>query len=700
MIILTIYTIVFHTQYEIIAEKARIKAEKLAARAASKESDDEDEDEEEEEPVDEDDLPPKPVHPFVTQVQSLQGEIHSTLFLLLAHPLPETDIYDIASAIVGEIAESVVDHHEAALVTCELAQMVQNSGVVIPNLPSPFASPEGAAAWAHALAQTSHIAEPEGDKKKAPPKPAKGALPPSEPTKQQIDFFYKLVYDGVRTSFLDNSVALFNRVDERLQRDAVVPLKQYNTSLENLFHVASLRAEDCEAGGKVAFVSFHGSAFTDQASVLSAFDVKQSNKVQAVAPVLKLAEFGAKAIVLVYESPSTLATSTTDALLPYFDEIKALIAQQRAEYVIKTTKALRKLKQKPPVFKELTFFKYASFAEFYFHADALLKNTPTQSIPIILIENVLVTGVVPPEPVFVEEESDDEAAPVSLGVEESSLKKRRDFDARRPHRVLVTLDLTAPQPGVPKRTAGSNMPPSVRINVYADAAAAIVEAYGSVVGTSNGAPLWVDGTQCKLFDPASVLPALDRSKITTRFASEDVREACLWAGVLQLLPQSVDYLNAVPDETAPAVVSDSNSDAIETSQIVAPTGKELIAQHFAQLFPYSAVVKKAPKAVVVLGGSIRADKFAALDQLIDLVRVFFKYFSLSLFLLLTFMFSSLLRSTPYFWLASLRCRSCASPDASFSRSTPSPVHNITLCAARSSQKPGCAVASCAGPLTC
>ena len=295
--------------------------------------------------------------------------------------------------------------------------------------------------------------------------------------------------------------------------------------------------------------------------------------------------------------------------------------QLRADYVTRTTKALRKLKQKPPAFKELTFAKYASFAEFYYHSEAFLKSS-SQSIPIILIENVVLPGVVPPEPLFVEEESDDEAAPVSLGIDESGAKKRKDFDARRPHRVQVTLDLTTPQAGAPKRSAGSNAPPAVRVECFADAAAAITEAYAQFAGLSNGPPVWVEGTMCKLFDPVSVLPTLDRKTITTRFAAETVREAFLWSGVVQLWPQRLDYLSSAPQESATtAAPVESDVEAIETVESTEKTPKELIAQHMAHLFPYSATAKKEPKAVVVVGGSIRADKFVALDQLIDLVSV-------------------------------------------------------------------------------
>jgi hypothetical protein len=617
-----------------------VKAERLAARKAALDSDDEleSEDDDEEEPADEEDQPEKPTHPFVAQVQGLIAEVHSTLFLLLTHPLPESEIYDIAYEIVGEVAESVIDHHFRALEVCELKEMVLTHNVVLPTLPSPFTSAEGQAAWTHALAQTSHIAEPEpGAKKGAPPKPAKGAPPPTEATKQQVDFFYKTIYDGVRGSFLDAGVMMFSKVEEALQREAQVPLRKYNASLENLFQVAAPRQEDVVLGdgsqpaqGNIAFVSFDGSAFSQQGAVRSAFDVKQDNKLRAIAPVLKLVEYGAKAVVLLYESPCTVKEPATDAVIPFFDELKNLISQQRADAIAKTTKALRKLKQKPPTYKELVFFKYASFAEFYYHIDTVLKEDANTSqkngffnlnVPIILVENTRAAGVVPPEPPLPELVEDDDDAPLCVGEDESVAKRQRDWDARRPHRVKVTLDLTGPAAGGVKRGTASNKqePPTVRVDCYAHAPSAIQEAFQIMSARSAAPPLWVDANMCKLYDPVSALPSLDRALITQRLVSDEVREAFLWAGTLQLLPQAAEYLQPVTHSAQNVSEGDGVTSAESTA---GPTAKELISQHFARLFPYSASTQKVPKAVVVLGGAIKAEKFAALDQLIDLVSCF------------------------------------------------------------------------------
>jgi hypothetical protein len=629
--------VAFLFQNEKSEQKARIKAARLAERIAALESDEElePEEDEEEEAVDEEDLSAKPVHPFVAQVQGLIAEVHSTLFLLSAHPLPESDIYEIASGIIGDLAESVIDHHLKALEVCELKEMVLTHGTVLPTLPSPFTSPEGAAAWKHALAQTTHIAEPEGGGKgKAPPKPAKGAPPPTEPTKQQVDFFYKTIYDGVRGAFLDAGVGMFGRVDETLQKDAITPLRKYSASLERLFHVAVPRKEDVSptASGKIAFVSLNGGAFSAQNAVQSAFDVKQGNKVKAVAPVLKLVEHGAKAVVMVYESCITEANPAGDAVLLHFDEVKALISQQWADYIAKTNKALRKLKQKPPQYKELVFSKYASFAEFYYHAEGIFKGEEASgsskngyfqlNTPIILIENTLVPGVIPPEPQLQEILSDDDEAPVMLGVEESAVKRQKDWDGKRPHRVQVTLDLTGAAAGAAKRSNASSkvqLPPTIKIECFAHAPSAIQEAVQLVSKSSSGAPLWVDAHLAKVFDPTSLLPTLERAVIPERLVSEEVREACLWSGLLQLLPQAADYLQLAPAASA------TSADGSITTDAPAPTTQELIGQHFARLFPYSAVVKKAPTAVVVLGGSVRAEKFAVLDQLIDVVSVFYNF---------------------------------------------------------------------------
>lgn len=608
-------------------------------RAAADSDDDEPEEEEEEEEeegeADDEDEWSKPVHPFVAQVQGLIAEVHSSLHLLVTHPLPETEIYEIASGILGELAESVVDHHLAALEVCELKDMVLTHNVVLSALPSPFTSAEGEAAWKHALTQTSHIVEPEpGAKKGAAPKPTKNAPPPTEPTKQQVDFYYKTIYEGVRGSFLDAGVSVFTKVEELLQSEATTPLRKYGASLENLFQVGAVRLEDLTAGvtagaqGRMAFVAFDGGAFSQQSAVRSAFDVRRESKLRAIAPVLKLVEDGAKAVVLLYESSCVVPDPATDTVLPFFDEFKNLISQQRADVVTKTHRALRKLKQKPPTHKELVFYKYASFAEFYHHVDALLKEDTNSSqkngffnlnIPIILVENTRATGVVPPEPPLPELVEEDDEAPISIGEEESAAKRQRDWEARRPHRVQVTLDLST-SGGKRVGASAKQQPSTVRAECYAHAPSAIQEAFEIMKERSSAPPLWVDAQAGKLYDPLSELPALDRKLVSQRLVSDELREAYLWAGVLQLLPQAAEYLGEALQPAAQSSAVDGAADGgPETVAVATRSAKELIAQHFARLFPYSAVSKKAPKAVVVLGGQIRAEKFVVLDHLIDLV---------------------------------------------------------------------------------
>jgi hypothetical protein len=101
--------------------------------------------------------------------------------------------------------------------------------------------------------------------------------------------------------------------------------------------------------------------------------------------------------------------------------------------------------------------------------------------------------------------------------------------------------------------------------------------------------IWVECSGAKIFDPKS---AFDELHVDGRFVSEQIREMFLWVGVFQILPTFAEFL---VDE------------------------KGSVSGHLGKLFPASMESKAAPTSTAVLGGSIRADKFFVLDQLLDLV---------------------------------------------------------------------------------
>ena len=135
--------------------------------------------------------------------------------------------------------------------------------------------------------------------------------------------------------------------------------------------------------------------------------------------------------------------------------------------------------------------------------------------------------------------------------------------------------------------------------------------------------------------------------ISRRLVSKDVREACLWMGVLQLLPQAVHLLTEMDEakeaetlaiergkeeehawlqleaaDQAAAEAGEEERDPLPPRPS-APTWKppSPSAVHFTRLFTSFTnfhTPSEGPRLTVVLGGEIRSDKFRILDELIGI----------------------------------------------------------------------------------
>ena len=127
------------------------------------------------------------------------------------------------------------------------------------------------------------------------------------------------------------------------------------------------------------------------------------------------------------------------------------------------------------------------------------------------------------------------------------------------------------------------------VECFADPASAISEAYYRKPTIRPHDVIWVECSGAKIFDPKS---AFDELHVDGRFVSEQIREMFLWVGIFQILPAFAEFL-----------VGEKGS----------------VSWHLGKLFPASVESKAAPTSTAVLGGSIRADKFCVLDQLLDLV---------------------------------------------------------------------------------
>ena len=197
--------------------------------------------------------------------------------------------------------------------------------------------------------------------------------------------------------------------------------------------------------------------------------------------------------------------------------------------------------------------------------------------------------------------SDDDEAPIPIGRSESASQKLHDWIKRSPHTLAVAV------PTGEKK--------SVKVDCFCSGSAAVAEVIAKIIAFGNEY-IWVEASAEKLFEVESFSAfqnvkvshsaleriAADLQVISNRFVSEEVREAFLWSGVLHSLPRAPDF--------AASVEKDSENELVTS---------KLIGRHLLSIFPNTLQRGDKPKAVAVIGGSIRADKWRVLDQLVDLV---------------------------------------------------------------------------------
>ena len=119
----------------------------------------------------------------------------------------------------------------------------------------------------------------------------------------------------------------------------------------------------------------------------------------------------------------------------------------------------------------------------------------------------------------------------------------------------------------------------------------------------------------------------------------------LWVGTMQLMPLSAQLLNEFEDSRTASADSATNTTESQMSRNTPSPALSVASTHFGRIFSPSVstpapVAQTAypmlpfnpntlsprnvpvvpPRFTVVLGGEIRADKFRALDRLIDMVR--------------------------------------------------------------------------------
>jgi hypothetical protein len=567
-------------------EKERLKQERIAERRAAAiatgdDPDDEEEDDEEEED-EEEDLENIIVieHPLVIQAKELIAECHSKIFLLMICPNNEI-VYDDIRNRIGESLDSFDSWKSSAR---EHAEITSEETIVTP-FESPFTSETGKLQWKNALNPPEpEPVDPKAKKKEAP---KKGKDVTAVASEDQSNLYYKNICDNVKNGLLDASVNFFTSIDSRMELKSKNVLDSFGLG-SNLFNLAVCRNEDVSDGekGKIAFLNFTGDSFV-RTDYCSAFDEINISRNKALNNIINLAEYGASGIVLVYESDKSSVSSISE----YTNTMKELLTHLSEL----RRPPLQKKKKNAPIPPSYTHFEFdvsfsSSLVELKVDINNLIKsklatkietgNDFIIKIPIILIENISISNVIPEEPVLPEVFSDDEECAISIGLEESNLFRQQRWISRRPHRVNVTI------------SSGEC------VDCYADTSAALSEVYD--LATKACGAIWVEGSPKTIFSPCSF--AVQKCSAVSRVVSNDLREAAVWVGVLQNMPRADSLLNESTDEKIPSFISN----------------------HFKSIFPsLSSDNNLSPNFGAVIGGDLRIEKMTVIDHLIDLTTNIF-----------------------------------------------------------------------------
>lgn len=575
-------------------EKVRLREERKAARIAAGDSDEEDEEEEEEEPDEEEnDRPPPPQHFLRSQLQSIRSRLYGGALQLITSPLP---MHKFEQIVYNMWTEKVIDHmdslHDVAIQSAGLQDFVAR-GVEIPKLPSPF-TPEGSIIWENAMKLTSPIPEPPPGTKV--PKPAKNAPPPAAPVPQQVEYFYKEFYTSVRETLLSACEAMFGETVEAFNENHSQINAGHPLQSVELGATAVPRRGDIQ--DKIVFISFDGDMLSEEGRYSeSLFPIQAHAIAKEVTYLAELLSFEPKAIILLHESP---ANTNPHSLMDKKDQLQSLLEEKWADYQVNDRRTRKKMKQPQRSYKGIDYIFSHSCAELYVQINSLMRfgtlehagsnsyESYFQSrIPLFVLENLRCAGVLPVEPSYASDDSDDESAPIYYGKSEGKAHSRRKWAQRRPFRLPVKVKI------------GKN---TINQDVYCDSSAALRELFTYAAINQNDM-LWIDSIGPPLIDPFSSTGKPFEELVGKRMVSPGVREVLGWFTVLRNIPKFKNITNFAQSGDADA----------ETFSVA-------LSRHLTTLFPQSLKEGKKPQTMVVIGGEIKANKLRVVDELLTMVR--------------------------------------------------------------------------------
>ena len=586
--------------------KRQAKLAKAKGKKKSKKVEDSDEEEEEEE-EDEEDAAAAALkaqlkrlsHPVIVKATRVLNECHSFINLLFTTP-SNASCVPIAQKAISNCLDTMEEWDQKARDVAKLP-----CGTAYTPFLSPFSSEEGETQWKTCISNTFQ-----------PPvaaAPAKGA-PKGEPVSnilQQTDTMYREMYNLVYNGLLSAAEKMFEEVDTNLfEENKTITIN----SATNYFSASALRESDLKSANKIVFVNFDGDAFASGLTrngcladhelrrlILSAFDEAQTRQNIAVNTIYTAGVNGAHAVVAIYEdSLDSGARSIVKSCSVISQLLNDREVKRKQAYDALPIRKRKRLGIQEVIPVQFDVLPCTSFAELkavlqQFEQQNVYKGQPkgTTIVPVFVLENIQLSGVVAEEPELEPYISDDESAPLTaFGDAEFKAKRREIWYAKRPHKETISVPvISSPAIAAVNLKRLSSVNSTLTVNVFADPNAAVVE----LMDTAKTA-VWVDANANSLVLPKrGSLQKLKLKDNQDRLLSPYLRELFLWCGVINFAP-------LIP---------------------TLPKGG-LISSHFNRLFSTSSnpLAGTKPKLLYVAGGRIRTEKFRMLDEMINKVRHF------------------------------------------------------------------------------
>mmetsp|Transcript_21320 Transcript_21320/g.39797 ORF Transcript_21320/g.39797 Transcript_21320/m.39797 type:complete len:1535 (-) Transcript_21320:174-4778(-) len=523
-----------------LAERKRISAEKRAADS-DYESDEEEEEEEDEE--EDENAPPKIEHELVVASNAFKAQLLRMFHALSMKSLPSVE-EQVRSALC-----SAVDNYEN-IRESTIEALEQKGKFEPPQTPNPF-SDEGIEFWDDLLVPPTDTAEIAKRQK------AGGEKDPKRK-------YFINVFESVRGSLLDNLSNGLAAADSNMQATVSEAIQQ-NPAVCDLPSVAALRSSDLEniTPSTPVFVGFNGDCFAAE-PMKSAFNFTHLEQRLAVTPIIESAVAGAKKVLLVHESDTPMFADSIKAVGKHIQEVLTKEDARLAE--------LRKVVEGKLM--TYTVISCASIPE-VMH---MMQSPPAGEgiVQVYYLDNLTSDKIVPNRREYVEEVSDDDEAPIPVGLDEYREQKHCNWVAEGPQKVVTNITANKKQN---------------KISCYSDAGFAIRELF------QESQSVWVEANPQAL----CATPALSKIE-EARVVSSRLRDMSLWIAVMQ-------HMSVASSILSPLLENESAEE--EATQFN-------FSKYFSTLFPPSQTVN--PRFTCTIGGNLVPQKMKFLETLIDVAE--------------------------------------------------------------------------------